>query len=275
MRCALLMVFPVACAFAQVSGVDPDARVGFQSINAEDLRSYLTYLASDALQGRETSYPGEKMAASYIADHFRTFGLRPMGDDGTFLQHYTVDVVKVSDSTSISVANGEGLKKFYWTNDFIAFGGRDTSVSGIVAFVGYMDSKTPPEQKGSLVGKMILVLSGTRLGAAPSAGGGSLRRSSGLDRRDSGAVAMLFVARDTGGASYPRIVSTFISAGIARGRMVLKGEVQRPGRPGPLTYYVSPALADAILRSGGSSLEEARGLASKDSVFSPMVLDRV
>jgi hypothetical protein len=275
MKFVSLFFFSVAFAFAQLSGVDPEARTGFQSINAEDLRSYLSYLSSDELQGRETSYPGEKLAAAYIADHFKSFGLRPMGDNGTYLQHYDVDLVRVSDSTAISVRNGEEKEKFYWTSDFITFGGRDTSVSGSVAFVGYADSKTPAEQKGALAGKVILVLSGSRPGGALPGPGGSLRRMFGGGRRDSGMVAMLIVAGDTGATSYPRIVSGLFSAGIARGRMVLKGEPQRPGRTGPLTFIVSPALAGAILRSGGSSLAEARRLASADSLFYPMMLDQV
>jgi Zn-dependent M28 family amino/carboxypeptidase len=54
--------------------------------------------------------------------------------------------------------------------------------------------------------------------------------------------------------------------------MTLHGEPQRPGRPGPPTFIVSPALAGAILRSGGTSLAEALRLASEDSVFYPMMM---
>jgi Zn-dependent M28 family amino/carboxypeptidase len=275
MKFACLGFFPIAFALAQVSGVDPEARPGFQSINSDDLKSYLTYLASDALQGRETSYPGEKLAAAFIAGQFKTFGLRPMGDDGTYLQHYSVELVGVSDSTTISIRNGGAQETFRWTNDFIAFGGRDTSVSGRVACVGYMDSKTPLEARAGLAGRVILVFSGSRAGTPLRAPGGSLRRIFGGGRRDSGAVARLIVAEDTGASSYPMIVSQMFSAGIGRPRMVLKGESQSAGRSGPLTFIVSPALAGAILRSSGSSLEEARRRASADSIFSPMMMDHV
>ena len=275
MKSACLIFFPIAFALAQVSGVEPDARAGFQSINADDLKSYLTYLASDALQGRETSYAGERLAAAYIAGQFKTFGLRPVGDAGTYLQHYDVEIVGISDSTTISVRTGGVQEKFNWTDDFIAFGGRDTSVSGLVACVGYADSKTPPEARSTLAGRVILVFSGSRPGAPFHAPAVSLRRLFGAGRRDSGAVAMLIVAEDTGASSYPMIVSQMFSAGIGRPRMVLKGEPQRAGRSGPLTFVVSPALAGAILRSSGSTLQEARRLASADSVFSPIMMDQV
>ena len=96
-----------------------------------------------------------------------------------------------------------------------------------------------------------------------------------MTRRDSGAVAMLIVATDTGASSYPRIVSGVFSAAAGHGRMTLAGEPQRPARPGPPTFIVSPALAGAIFRSGGSSLAEARRRASEDSVFNPMTMHEV
>src|SRR5699024_2910806 len=61
-------------------------------ITAADLQQHISYLASDSLQGRRAGTPGEDMAGSYISDHFRRFGLRPAGDDGTFLQHFTVNL---------------------------------------------------------------------------------------------------------------------------------------------------------------------------------------
>ena len=48
------------------------------------------YLASDALEGRFPGTPGNDSAAAYIAREFRRLGLRPAGDSGTFLQHWTV-----------------------------------------------------------------------------------------------------------------------------------------------------------------------------------------
>ena len=275
MKLVCLVVCSASFALAQAPGVDADARAGFESIHADDLRSFLTYLSSDELQGRETSYPGEHAAAAYIESNFKSFGLRPMGDDGTFLQHYTVDVVRVSDSTAITVAHGSGREKFYWTNDFISFSGRDTAVSGSVAFVGYMDSRTPEDLKGSLAGKVILALTGERPVAGRSGQGPSLRRLLGVARKDSGAVAVLIVVEDTGAASYSTVVGAMFSAGVGHGRMVLKGGQQRPARPGPPTFIVSPALAEAILGAGGTSLAEARRRASADSAFSPLLMEQV
>src|SRR5512142_1434459 len=50
----------------------------------------IDYLASDALAGRKTGSPGNDSAAAYLAREFRRLGLRPAGDSGGFLQHWTV-----------------------------------------------------------------------------------------------------------------------------------------------------------------------------------------
>jgi hypothetical protein len=59
------------------------------SIRPNDLRADVSFLASDALQGRATPSPGLDMAAEYIAAQFRRAGLEPVGDDGYFqTAHY-------------------------------------------------------------------------------------------------------------------------------------------------------------------------------------------
>jgi len=57
---------------------------------AADLNE-IRHLASDALDGRLTGSPGNDSAAVYLARQFRALGLRPGGDEGTYLQHWTVN----------------------------------------------------------------------------------------------------------------------------------------------------------------------------------------
>lgn len=48
------------------------------------------YLADDALEGREVGTAGARCAADYIAARFRSMGLQPAGDEGTFFQGFPV-----------------------------------------------------------------------------------------------------------------------------------------------------------------------------------------
>src|SRR5437870_7642874 len=45
--------------------------------SADQLRQVITYLASDALEGRRTGTPGANDTAHYIAGEFNRVGLRP------------------------------------------------------------------------------------------------------------------------------------------------------------------------------------------------------
>lgn len=59
-------------------------KTAIQSISASSLRANLSFLASDALQGRYTPSPGLDVAAEFIASRFRECGLEAGGDDGYF-----------------------------------------------------------------------------------------------------------------------------------------------------------------------------------------------
>ena len=54
------------------------------AVTADALRGHVSFLASDALEGRDSPGKGLDVAAEYIASRFRAAGLKPMGDDGYF-----------------------------------------------------------------------------------------------------------------------------------------------------------------------------------------------
>jgi hypothetical protein len=59
-------------------------RAALDGVSAESLKGHLSFLASDALEGRRTPSRGLDIAAEYIAAQFRRAGLEPAGDDGYF-----------------------------------------------------------------------------------------------------------------------------------------------------------------------------------------------
>src|SRR5438270_7787175 len=62
----------------------PKVRAMLNHISADSLRGHLSFIASDALEGRNTPSRGLDLAAEYIAAQFRRAGLEPAGDDGYF-----------------------------------------------------------------------------------------------------------------------------------------------------------------------------------------------
>ena len=59
------------------------------TININDLYDHIEILSSDSLEGRETGKPGQKMAAHYIANHFKNIGIPPFKRN-TYFQKFKV-----------------------------------------------------------------------------------------------------------------------------------------------------------------------------------------
>lgn len=274
MRRLTVLLLPIAFAFSQPGSIDKDALKGYESILPADLKGYLSVLSSDSLEGRETTYPGQRKAAEYIAAHFRSLGLKPLGDNGTYFQHFDVDVVRVDDNSEIAVATNSGTKKFLWSKDYISLGRRDTVVHGPVAFVGFMDSKFDSLTQSKLSGRIILAFLGTRQSAFDTNQTRATRRLF-ASRRDPGAIATLVVSDEDGPSSYGRISDFFQAIGADKGSMTLKGSLRRTIPPANLSFVVSPAVANAVLHATGKSSKELKKLAYEDSSFSPIFMDNV
>jgi hypothetical protein len=81
MKRVLWLALAAAVAFAQPA---PTAAQIAARLTANDLKADVSFLASDALEGRGTPSRGLDIAAEYIAAQFRRAGLEPAGDDGYF-----------------------------------------------------------------------------------------------------------------------------------------------------------------------------------------------
>lgn len=57
-----------------------------ESITPQDLRMYLSVLASDQLEGRETGTEGNEKAAQFLASQFNSFGIPGYREDGSYYQ---------------------------------------------------------------------------------------------------------------------------------------------------------------------------------------------
>ena len=77
-------------------------------LTANDLKADVSFLASDALQGRGTPSPGLDIAAEYIAAQFRRAGLDPAGDDGYFQTAHFASVTPNTDGMEFNVESRSG-----------------------------------------------------------------------------------------------------------------------------------------------------------------------
>ncbi len=106
---ALLGIASMATAQYPGAVPPPDSlKKGFDSITQSEAKDYLTFLATKC-EGRGTGQPGFQKAADYVADHFRRFGLKPMGDNGTFFQSTTFYRTRTKPGSLVFEADGKKL----------------------------------------------------------------------------------------------------------------------------------------------------------------------
>jgi hypothetical protein len=81
------------------------------TITAGDVTRRINIIADDSMMGRDTPSPGLEQTAAYIASQFASFGLRPGGDSGGYLQRYPLVLRQLEARRSFvefSEVNGPG-----------------------------------------------------------------------------------------------------------------------------------------------------------------------
>jgi Zn-dependent M28 family amino/carboxypeptidase len=111
-------------------------------IKEQNIRAELSFLASDAMQGRGSGTIYERIAAEYIASQFRQFGLEPGGDtDGAGARDY-VQRVSLPASTTwnvIGILKGSQPGEAIMLSAHLDHLGINESVSGDNIFNGADD----------------------------------------------------------------------------------------------------------------------------------------
>jgi peptidase M28-like protein len=123
---------PQAQPAAETSG-------GAASITPDELGEWLSYIASDQLQGRRVYEEGLGLAAAYIADHLKEWGVKPAGDEGGYFQVVKVLGVNTKSNSSVTVTVN-GQTRTFKDGEGVTFlknqGGKQV-VTGDAEFVGY------------------------------------------------------------------------------------------------------------------------------------------
>lgn len=108
---------------------------------ASRIRDTVKYLSSDELEGRGTGQKGGDTASAWIADQFKSYGLKPAGDNGTYFQNVPMVGVQTMPGTSLEFVPSKGapipLKNL---DDYVTSNERQTdsaSLDAPIVFVGF------------------------------------------------------------------------------------------------------------------------------------------
>ena len=127
----LTITIVTACA-AQDTGIrmGTDVDEAVSTITPGDIIRRIGILADDSMKGRDTPSPELNEVAAWIGGEFRSFGLKPGGDDGDFIQHYPIIRSRLDLARSAVTVPGSPAWKI--GTDVARFAG-ETDAHGVTA----------------------------------------------------------------------------------------------------------------------------------------------
>ena len=112
-----------------------------ETVSADRIRAHVRFLSHDLLEGRGTGQRGGDIAAEYIATQFALYGLKPAGDNGTYMQKVPmVGITPGSDTRFTLAPKGAEAMPLKVLDDYVAYDQTQQPQSDIdaqIVFVGY------------------------------------------------------------------------------------------------------------------------------------------
>ncbi|MDG1049178.1 MAG: M28 family peptidase [Planctomycetota bacterium] len=120
--CPLILLAPCALALQVPEDFPGDLSVS-EEVGADELRSHVQALASDAMQGRAMGSEGSHATARYLAARLAAAGFEPGAGDGSFLQRIPLQRVTYSGTPELRV-KGKGLDEVLYNGESFTFSTR-------------------------------------------------------------------------------------------------------------------------------------------------------
>ncbi|HWP93670.1 MAG TPA: M20/M25/M40 family metallo-hydrolase [Thermodesulfobacteriota bacterium] len=168
-------------------------------ITAQEILSHVRYLASDELKGRKAGTEGCEKAADYIATNFKRIGLKPLGENGTYLQDFSfTSGIKLGKRNYFAIESRNRRSELEPGSDFLPLGfSASGNIHGELVFAGYgisapklnYDDYTELDVRD----KIVMVLRYTPDPKSPFFEFASLRYKA-INAREKGAKGIIFVA---------------------------------------------------------------------------------
>jgi hypothetical protein len=120
---------------------------GVDTISANQIKDYLTFIASDEMEGRDTPSRGLDTTAKFLALNLARWGLKPAGDTGSFFQRIDLRRDRADNGQTKVEINGRTLAA---GTDYLPAGGSG-DISGQLVFAGsgwFVKSKEIDSYKG-------------------------------------------------------------------------------------------------------------------------------
>lgn len=235
----------------------PTEKKAADRVKLETIREVTTTLSSPAFEGRGTGQPGADRAAQYLADRFAKLGLKPAGENGTYLQAIKFKSAQVLAESSVKIGDA-ALKhgEDYVILPPLTFDQADAT--GGLVFAGYgvvsQELKRDDLAGLDLKGKVVMITGGQPDGVDAAAWKRATNpQARGMNIFGRGAVAM--IVGNAGSVAQP---FSLIANYLSRRRVSLASQPALPFKIPPVLLVSDAAMEKAF---AGSEMTYAQTLA--------------
>lgn len=131
----LALTFAPTLAQATKAKAAPLPSGNVEDITAQQLKAYLSFIASDEMAGRDTPSKGLDITAKFIAAMLTRWGVQPGGEKGTYFQPITLQRSQLEAEKTFANISGQ---QFKYGDDFLVSANAPIqTVTGNCVFVGH------------------------------------------------------------------------------------------------------------------------------------------
>jgi len=171
---ALLMVAQPVLAAAPAKPVATQKVASKQTVvsdfvpSPDAIKAHMTFLADDALEGREAGTRGYDIAANYVAAQYALLGVKPAGDQGSYLQRVPLLAFRPAGEGAVTLTGADGATApLKYGEDYLPVAqaqAAEVSLDAPLVFVGYgvVDPTRGRDDYAGLdvKGKIVVMMSG-------------------------------------------------------------------------------------------------------------------
>ena len=152
-----------------------------ETVNKTEIEGHIYFLSDDLLKGREAGTAENKIAAAYLANAFRSYGVKPNPKTGTYYQKFGLKKIQPPKKVHLDI------KGQTYPNIVALVPGGITAKGGSV-FIGY--GMEADYENVDVRGKVVLAKAGNSEGSDPRAAFGLRKQKAELAKK-AGAVALV------------------------------------------------------------------------------------
>lgn len=260
-------MFAQAAATASLTSTEKEIA---EKITIASIKDATTILSSKEMEGRGTMQPGGEKAANWLADRFKQFGMKPLGDKGSFLQKIEFKETVMTPDSSFTVGDQTMVNGVDYGLSPLNNGNKN--ISGDLVFVAYAiqaKSINRDDLKGmDLNGKVVVMMNGPPEGI-PEATWKEQKAQQVFTRNVlfSGAVAVIFIGNGRN-EQPPEEIIPYLTR-----RQIMMPDEEGYSPEFPQMIQVAPSGAEKLFAKSGVTYKQALEQAEK-SDFKPFKLNQ-